>query len=277
MKNACGKDCEGCAVREVEKCPGCASIVAEGKCAIASCCQEKGHESCSTCTQRTWCPTVRQAVSMSKYRREQEEAAMAADKRNAENAVHMVKWCVPLFWLLLLLEVFGVIRSLFENVPIAYMVLSGIGIVLECAEAYCIWQMRSVTSRYEMAARYVLFATVCSGLVTFLPTDRLPTILALLISVPGAVFSYFGVYHTYNAHAEAVTEIDSDLAEKWEKLWKWNIYALIGIFFAVPLASLLGILSLLILLAAMVAVIVCDVLKLVYLHRMIEAYRWYLS
>ena len=80
MKNCCGKDCESCTVREAEQCPGCRHIADFGECEIVSCCKDKGHESCSTCTQQTWCPTVQKSISMPKYRREKADA-------EAENAV----------------------------------------------------------------------------------------------------------------------------------------------------------------------------------------------
>lgn len=50
---------------------------------------------------------------------------------------------------------------------------------------------------------------------------------------------------------------------------------LVGMFLAVPVSAVLGILGLLLLLVAMVATVICGVLKLVYLHRMIEIFRWY--
>lgn len=277
MKNYCGKDCETCAVREAEQCSGCRHIADFGECEIASCCKDKGHESCSTCTQRTWCPTVRKAVSMPKYRREKAEAEAETNRRNREIAGLMVKWCVPLFWILLILEGVGLMDTLFEKVPAMLLVFNSAAILLYLLEALCLYKMRPVADRYGKAALFTMLTAVFSGISGFLSLGNTAQILTILIALPGTILSYLVVYHTYNAHSDAVTDADGELAEKWEKLWKWTIYALVGMFLAVPAAALLGVLGLLLLLAAMVATVICGVLKLVYLHRMIEIFRWYLD
>ena len=277
MKNCCGKDCESCTVREAEQCPGCRHIADFGECEIVSCCKDKGHESCSTCTQQTWCPTVQKSISMPKYRREKADAEAEISRRNQDNAGVMVKWCVPLFWVLLILEGVGLIDSLFENVPTIMIALNSIMILLYLLEAFCLYKMISVTDRYGKAALFTILTTVFSCIPGFLSSGDVSPLLVTLIALPGAIFSYITVYHTYNAHSEAVTDADGELAEKWEKLWKWTIYALVGTFLVVPVSTLLGVLGLLLLLAVMIATVICGVLKLVYLHRMIEMFRWYLD
>ncbi len=277
MKNYCGKDCETCAVREAEQCQGCRHIADFGECEIASCCKDKGHESCSTCTQRTWCPTVRKAVSMPKYRREKTEAEAEINRRNREIAGLMVKWCVPLFWILLILEGMGLMDTLFEKVPVMQLVLNSAAILLYLLETFFLYKMRPASERYGKAALFTMLTAVFSGISGFLSSGDTAQILTILIALPGAIFSYLAVYHTYNAHSDAVTDADGELAEKWEKLWKWTIYALIGMFLAVPVSAVLGILGLLLLLAVMAATVICGVLKLVYLYRMIEVFRWYLD
>ena len=188
----------------------------------------------------------------------------------------MVKWCVPLFWILLIQEGVGLMDTLFEKVPAMLLVLNSAAILLCLLEAFCLYKMRPAADRYGKAALFTMLHAVFSGISVFLSSGDTAQILTILIALPGAVFSYLVVYHTYNAHSDAVTNADGELAEKWEKLWKWTIYALIGMFLAVPVAAVLGILGLLLLLAAMVATVICSILKLVYLYRMIEVFRWYL-
>ena len=58
MESYCGKNCVQCAYGSQIRCPGCRwSPGAPGTtlCPIARCCQEKGHESCHTCTFKTGC------------------------------------------------------------------------------------------------------------------------------------------------------------------------------------------------------------------------------
>ncbi len=277
MKNDCGKDCETCAVWEEENCPGCRHIADFGECEIAFCCREKGHESCSTCTQRTWCPTVHKAVSMHKYRREKAEAEAETDRRNLEIAGIMVKWCVPLFWLLIVLEVVGLTDTLFEKVPAMQLVLNSAFILLRLLEAFFLYRMRPAAERYGKASLFAMLTAVLSGISGFLPSGDAARFLSVLVNLPGTVLSYLSVYHIYNAHSDAVTDADGELAEKWETLWKWKIYVLVGLFLAVPVSAVLGILGLLILIAVMAAAVLCDVLELVYLYRMTEVFRHYLE
>ena len=52
MEGLCGRDCETCAYREQLNCGGCRTM---GRCPVAVCCREKGHETCGTCTQASYC------------------------------------------------------------------------------------------------------------------------------------------------------------------------------------------------------------------------------
>ncbi len=297
MKNCCGKDCESCTVREAEQCPGCRHIADFGECEIVSCCKDKGHESCSTCTQQTWCPTVQKSISMPKYRREKADAEAEISSGNRKNTGIMVKWCVPLFWILLILESAGVIDSFFEDAPTILIVLNSITILLYLLEAFCLYKMSSVTDRYGKAALFTMLIAVFSCIPRFLSSENIAPFLITLIALPGAIFSYHAVYYmlitlialpstifsclavyqTYKAHSDALSNVDGELAEMWEKLWKWTIYVLVGMFLVVLTSALLGFLGQLLLLVVMIAMAICGVLKLVYLHRMIEIYRWYLE
>ncbi len=272
MKNYCGKDCETCTVRETQSCTCCQPIADSGGCEIASCCKDKGHESCTTCTQQTWCPTVQKAISMPKYRREKAEAEAEINRRNRKNAVIMVRWCVPLFWILLILEGVRLIASLSENTPAVLTVLSS---MLILSEAFCLYKLRSVTERYGKAALFTVLTAVFSCIPAFLSADH--AALFTLVTLPGTILSYLAVYHTYSAHSEAAVDAGGELAEKWEKLWKWTIYVLAGAFIVALASVLLSVLGLLLLLAAAIASVICGILNLVYLHRMTEIFRWYLN
>jgi len=277
MKNYCGKDCDACAVKEAENCPGCRQYADFGKCEIASCCRDKGHESCATCTQRPWCPTVRKSFSMHKYRREQAEAEASSSRRILENAAVMTKWTLPLFWTLLVLEITGLADTIFENTPPLPLILLGVTILLTLFHGFCLWQMGTVGDRYRKAALFRILSGVLTGLAGLLSLWAGAGNLSVLFSLPGAVLGYIALYHEYNAHGEALAEADGELAEKWENLWKWTIGALIGTFLAVPVSAVLGLIGLLLLIASQLAKIVCRVLELVYLYRTAEVFRWYLD
>ncbi|MBQ4606204.1 MAG: DUF3795 domain-containing protein [Clostridia bacterium] len=267
MKNYCGKDCGACTVREMENCPGCSHIADFGGCEIASCCTEKGHESCATCTQRSWCPTVRKAVSMPKYRREKAESEQAAAQELRKEAAVMVKWCVPLFWLLLVLEAVGILETIFENTPPMPYILTGISTLLFLMKAFFLLKLRPMADLYGKAAVFTLLTGMITGLSGFLPTDSMSLGLTFVISLPGAILSCFAIYYIYNAHADAVTMVDCELADKWRSLWKWTILSLAMLVLPLPITIL----------ASAITICICGVLELVYLYRMIGAFRRYLD
>jgi len=83
-KTYCLKSCAECQMKEQLNCPGCYQGPGErfkGDCALKKCCVGRGHETCETCTERTFCPTLRSAPMMPKYRREKEEAFPKAKRK----------------------------------------------------------------------------------------------------------------------------------------------------------------------------------------------------
>ena len=69
MEGLCGRDCETCAYREQLNCGGCRTM---GRCPVAVCCREKGHETCGTCTQASYCGLRRSGAGPEARLREQE-------------------------------------------------------------------------------------------------------------------------------------------------------------------------------------------------------------
>ena len=75
--------------------------------------------------------------------------------------------------------------------------------------------------------------------------------------------------------AEALDGVDDELAEKWRKLWKWNIGLLGALFCCLFLVLVSGLLGALVLIAVSIAIVVVAVLKLVYLYRTAQVFRRY--
>ncbi len=269
MKNPCGKSCETCTSRH--DCHGCEQI--SERCPIAVCCREKGHDTCATCTQRTWCPTLKDARSMPLRRKTEKEAEQASIERIYAQAKTMVRWLTPLFWLLIIREVLGLVQ--FENMFLLTLLLTVIVGGLLLGQAFCLGKLQSVTSRYRTAA-------ICHGI--YAGTNIVSSLLELfflqnaalkfLLALPALVCEIMAIYHTCEAHAETVASADGELAETWERLWKWQI----GVSFA-PAASLLlssfsTALTFLVAIASLIAILVVRIWGLRTLYAMIGLYKY---
>ncbi len=270
MENPCGKSCETCASRR--DCCGCEQV--SDRCPVALCCREKGHDTCATCNQRTWCPTIRDARFMPRRRKTEEEAEQASIDRVCAQAKTMVRGLTPLFWLMIAGEVLGLLK--FENMFLPALILTLVTGGFMLGQAFCLGKLQSVVSRYRTAA---LCHGICAAvhIVSRLLEQFLiqNTKLNLLLSLPAAVFGIMAIYHTCEAHAEAVADADGELAQTWERLWKWQI----GVSFA-PVAILLLLifspaLSGLLSIASLIAILVVRIWELRTLYTMINLYKFY--
>ena len=277
--NPCLKNCGECKYQS--ECPGCRFNCEHGLCEIAKCASDRGHTACDTCTDRTFCPTLRSAPMMFRHRKEKAEAeAMAKEKRKADAEV-MLRWLKPMFTVLLVGYIFGFIAGLLPDIvpPAVRYVTSGITAVFQILHAYYLKKLDSVKSRYGTAAKFLFIAALINIAVNLLtiPGSTALNILGLAVNVVSSVMLLMSVYHEYNTHSDAVVDFDGELAEKWEKLWKWKIGAIIASILASVLSFILGLLAALVILGAVAVEFVIDILALVYLKRMICAVEWDLN
>jgi len=99
--------------------------------------------------------------------------------------------------------------------------------------------------------------------------------LALLILIPGAVLEYYGRYWEYQSHGAVLAGLDDELAEKWPKLWKWEVGLFLGIFGCILLLFITPNLAAFAFLADAIGLLVVAILRLVYLYRTAKLFREY--
>lgn len=276
MPNPCGKNCDECAVREEISCGGCPSVVDHSGCEIAECAAKNNHESCATCTMRPTCPTRRHAPSMHIRRKEAEEEAQRKLERLTENAKILAKWMRILFWIMIVQIPFSLAEDLTESIPAVHLIVQGVIDAGNIFFAFCLWKMRAADSRYCTASLLHgggnLLSIVNHAVVETLLPDA--AVLSLILAIPAAVLMLIATYQTYTAHSWVTAEADRELSDNWERLWKWEIIAIVGALCS-PVLAFLGLLGLLAILALLVFSIVVDVLAIVYLYRTAELFRYY--
>jgi len=270
----CGKKCEECTSREKLNCPGCSigpGNPRSGDCWLASCCREKKHENCETCTSNGYCVTLKNRYSMPEYRLEKQQTQQILAEEKAKKAAFLGKW----FWLLFWLVIPSLIGSIFtqENIAAIFPAMKIPGEILNvtCAVVYSLILVKvsSENRNYRIAG----FCGLAALAITTAAEGINNSGLKLIVLLPGVVLAMVRTYHEYTSHGDVTAEFDAELSAKWYDLWKWFFRTEIGMFGSIVVMLLIPILGLVIFLASMIGNVVVEILKLVYLYRMLKLFR----
>ena len=270
----CGKTCTQCPEMEQGNCSGCKTGPGKrfgGDCKVASCVQEKGHESCESCGFQSGCAKYQARYQVPQERRQRAEDIAKRNSLLAHRAEVLGKW----IWYLFLLVIPNTIGSVMtqESIWGADSAMITIGNLLQnvCSFAYGAILLKAAVEeeKYQTAGACVLIAAL-GGILTYVFPDN--AALTLLVNIPLAIIGFYGKYHEYMGHASALTDVDDELSAKWEKLWKWDIIVSVGLlcsafFILVPLIGALLVLGF------AISIIVVSILKLVYLYQTAKAFR----
>jgi len=268
----CGKSCGECAHREVLNCPGCKDGPGkqlEGDCELAKCVRTKGHETCGTCSFRGTCGTRMGMGHMPEARIRNREWETARQTVVAERAVVLGKWLRILF----LVIIFGNVANVFTNETIADlapgMVLPGkiLSFAVSLASGLIYIHLRDQNERYKTVGILTIVIAVVSPLVNALTENRLEVLAALFLAFAYGALGLYSSYQECTAHAEVLAGADDALAEKWCKLWTWEIVLFgvsIGGLFLMLLIPTLGALAAL---GGVFGEVAVAILRIVYLHK----------
>lgn len=277
MSTYCGKDCESCSYKEELNCAGCKQgpgRVIDGDCKLARCCRDKGHENCETCMDRRNCGMWLDKGTMARQRKESLEEETKKKEENIVTAQALAKWVKILFWMVVPIELFTLLghERVTEIFPILEFPASVASGVMQLVCAWVLLQMSKIDEVYRKPAIFLGLAALLGVISGLIPDTNG---WGLLFSIPTLVISLMASYHEFMAHAEVVAPFDVELSEKWNKIWKWYLFGMIGIFAGVFLTFILGILGALFMLACVVLLGVATILKYVYLYRMMKLFQAY--
>lgn len=286
MEGLCGKNCDTCDWREKLACPGCQEGPGKafsGECHVAACCREKGHECCATCNfLGNGCMKYKGRDDVPAVRLRDAERKQERRKWMNENALVLGKWLWLLFWLVIP----NVVANIMTNGNVVVLApglrIPGELLSLLCGLAYVfiLWQLREAGDRYRTAALGFLVSAIAGGAaaaVTWNEGSLGLGFLTLVLLMLAMAASLYGTYQEYNAHAAVLEGLDDGLAEKWRRLWKWEIGFLLGLFGCILLMMISAVLGLLALIAVLIGIVAVGILKLVYLWRMAKLFREYIT
>ena len=276
----CGKSCESCTQKEQKLCPGCRlgpGRAWSGDCEIAVCCRDKGHETCGTCTNSRYCGKRGRRDVMPDYRRRRQEAEADRKELLARQAPFMGKWLWILFWLVIPGTVASILGmdALAAAAPGVYLFGKYLGVACSLAYGLILLKVASKHDVYRTAGILRLVTAAASLALALLAGKGSVTGWALLISLPGGVVGLVATYQEYMAHASVLDSLDRTLAEKWRTLWKWYIGVFIATFGSLVVMLMFQLLGLLVLLAAVIGMVVVEILALVYLYQSAKEFREY--
>lgn len=276
----CGKTCAECTKKETLNCPGCKAGPGRtfgGDCELAQCVRNKSHETCETCVSRTGCGTLRGRDSIPDYRLRRIEFEQQRKAAIAQRAPVLGKWMWLLFWLIIPNEIAGLMTN--ENlggmIPALYYPGQILSILCYLAYGGILLKLGAVEAGYRTAGICSLIANGANLLHAWISGGGDKPAWMLLISLPAAIVAFVGAYHEYMAHSAVLTGVDHELAEKWEKLWKWNIVLYGGLIVCLVVMFIIPLLGALVMIAAAIGLVVVSVIKLVYLYRTAKIFREY--
>ena len=183
----------------------------------------------------------------------------------------MAKWLMTMFWANIAQIIINFIKI---ESSVVYTTTQAI-LVNVCTLIICLalFQMRGEDKRYRLAALFMLVPIVLDtvfGVVIGYGDSIGMVILIALISV---ILSLLATYNEFHAHSCIVGGLDSELGDRWQKLWVWQIIGIAGTFVSLLLTGLAAGLGVVLVLIVAIYVLVIQIIYLVTLYRSAKAYR----
>ena len=184
----------------------------------------------------------------------------------------MAKWLMTMFWANIAHIIINFIKIESSVVYTTIQnILSAICVLVICLSLF---KMRGEDERYGRAALFQLIPLVIN-LIPTLVIDSYNTLvwLSVLVSLIAAVLTLLATYNEYHAHSCIVGGLDSELGDRWQKLWVWQIIGIAGTFVSLLLTVLAAGLGAVLVLIVAIYVLVIQIIYLVTLYRSAKAYR----
>lgn len=254
----CGKDCRQC-LRHPGTCPGCkvrhAAYDFEG-CPIESCCSEKTRVCCTDCALRARCAAYALRETAPEGRRKLPPGAATLSGRLS-----------LLFWIPIAAfaaAVLAVVSWLLEPSVSVHTFSSFAGAACSLACLSVMFTLRKADDKYGGAAVFRLIAAVAS--VLNIGYGALPLGL-----------EFISYYLEQSAHAsvldQAGQEVAARLAKRWRGMCKLCTVIIIMLFLVLLTNWFSETLSKLLLIAAFIALLALEVLRLVFILRTARFFR----
>lgn len=174
------------------------------------------------------------------------------------------KW----LWYYFILIVPSIIAGIFgaiTSVPALVLVGNIISIAVSAATIVILVILGQYDKNYKTAGLLQIPVFVASLIETIAFSTEVPLWYSG-ISLVAALVGLYGTYLEFKTHAYVTATVDPMLSANWMKLWKWMMICMIVSICSVFLL-LIPVIGILIMVAGLIGLVVCSIIKLVYLYR----------
>ena len=174
------------------------------------------------------------------------------------------KW----IWYYFILIVPSIIAGIFQAVSsVPALVL--VGNIMEIAVSVATIVILVILGQYDKNYKTAGLLQIPLIAVNLIQAIVFGTDVPLWYSGISLVVSLIGLYGTYlefKTHAYVTATVDPMLSANWMKLWKWMMICMIVSICSVFLL-LIPIIGILVMVAGLIGLVVCSIIKLIYLYR----------
>lgn len=270
--NPCLKNCAECA----SPCSGCPTSTYVGRCEIAKCCREKGHETCEGCTFIRNCRKHMDRSRMPELLIGQDRREEEQRQRNIRYAGRLAQWVKLIFWCWIAQLIFGILELEFlaESFPFVGHLGFGLTTLLMAVIGYCYLRLKDIDERFGFVGWLEIALTGYNILKRFLPEEN---VLIIVLTLAFGVLGVMSLYRMCMAYSDVLAEISKEHSEKWRNQWnmyRYSLYGLLGciVLFLIPLVSLISVIGLLFLVGFMLFL---EIREVVYLYQTAKVCAWF--
>lgn len=199
----------------------------------------------------------------------------ARHQRQLERGKLLKNWLGVLFCLVIISTISNIVLNdaVLEEFPTIELPAVILGLVFNVCYSLILLKLSAASYSYRIAAISGLLYAGLSLLASVLGSSGWTVALTFAAIIP----SFIMEFQEYMGHAESVEEFDSDMAEKWRKLWYWYLCCLCATVVG-SLLTLIGVaLAALVVVVAAIGTVVVAVLKVIYLYSTAKACREYVE
>ena len=175
------------------------------------------------------------------------------------------KWLWYYFILIIPSIIAGVFGA-FTEVPIMTLIGNIISIAVSVVTILILYKLGDYDPNYRKAGllQIPVFVVDLIGIIAFANAE-VPLWFSGIQLIP-ALIGLYGTYIEFKTHAAVTAPVDPTLSENWTKLWKWTVICMVVTICSVFLL-LIPVIGLLLMIFGAIGLVVCSIIKLVYLYR----------
>lgn len=182
---------------------------------------------------------------------------------NTSRTHFLGEWIRALFWIAILRIILNLFSKALPNLSVT------LGVVCTVLYVAVLLRMSGESQRYKIAGIFGICGAVITIVTDLFIGDSVAGAGGVIVGIAGMVVTLISEYQEYMGHADVLQEVigETELAEKWKKLWTVYMVLLILTMVSLLLALMSVNLGAIMAIVMAIGVVVVSILKMVYLHK----------